>query len=71
MKNFSVTGGFRFFGSYLVYSLIRLGHLILVKNPLHHLKDDFCLSNDGGIFIDSGKPKYTFIGIGLLSPKNF
>ena len=49
----------------------KLGHLILVKNPPHHLKGDFCLSNDGNIFINSVKPKYTFSGISLLSPKIF
>ena len=44
-----------------------LGHLILVANPPHHQKGDFCLE---GEYLNGGKDQNsnTFSGISLLSP---
>lgn len=44
----------------------KLGHLILVKNPPHHPKGDFCL--EGNTLRPGDNNTYTFSGISLLSP---
>ncbi|ORU93853.1 MAG: mannose-1-phosphate guanylyltransferase [Cycloclasticus sp. symbiont of Poecilosclerida sp. N] len=44
-------------------------HLVLVKNPEHKLKGDFCLlAND---IIQSGGERYTYSGLGVFSPQIF
>jgi N-acetyl-alpha-D-muramate 1-phosphate uridylyltransferase len=44
-----------------------LGHLVLVPNPPHHQRGDFCLE---GKYLNGGKDQHsnTFSGISLLSP---
>ena len=44
-----------------------LGHLVLVSNPKHHVRGDFCL-NDGFLSVDVVPRPLTFSGISLLSP---
>jgi MurNAc alpha-1-phosphate uridylyltransferase len=46
-----------------------LAHLVLVENPPHHPRGDFCLI-DGRVHPD-GDPRLTFSGIGLYSPALF
>ena len=46
----------------------KLGHLILVKNPPHHSKGDFCLDRKI-LKPGDGKKTFTYSGISLLSPK--
>lgn len=46
-----------------------LAHLILVPNPPHNLKGDFCLKD--GMVNEVGNKKYTFSGIGYYSPNLF
>jgi MurNAc alpha-1-phosphate uridylyltransferase len=45
-----------------------LAHLLLVKNPAHNKNGDFALKND---IIGYEKPRHTFSGISILSPKIF
>ncbi|HTQ74885.1 MAG TPA: nucleotidyltransferase family protein [Burkholderiales bacterium] len=44
-------------------------HLVLVPNPEHHPRGDFCLR--GSQVCDAGEPKWTFGGIGLYRPELF
>ena len=44
-----------------------LGHLILVPNPLHHLRGDFFLNN-GFLAVGLDPRPNTFSGVSLLSP---
>jgi len=46
-----------------------LAHLVLVANPPHHPEGDFSL--DGTQVLDTGKPEWTFSGIGLYRPELF
>lgn len=46
-----------------------LAHLILVDNPAHHPKGDFCARN-GRLFL-TGEPMLTFSGIGYYHPRLF
>ncbi|MGE4349807.1 MAG: N-acetylmuramate alpha-1-phosphate uridylyltransferase MurU [Candidatus Berkiella sp.] len=48
-----------------------LAHLVLVKNPAHHLNGDFSLRADGMIVADPMLPKYTYAGISVLRPELF
>ena len=50
--------------SNLPSSLSRLAHLLLVKNPEHHLEGDFALTNSG-VVKPAGENKQTFSGIGV------
>ena len=45
-----------------------LAHLLLVKNPVHNKSGDFALKND---IVGYEKPRHTFSGISILSPKIF
>jgi MurNAc alpha-1-phosphate uridylyltransferase len=47
-----------------------LGHLILVPNPPHHPKGDFCLKEEF-LSSDSEKSANTFSGVSYLSPDLF
>ena len=47
----------------------RMAHLVLVDNPLHHPRGDFCLS-DGRVTLE-GARRLTFSGIGAYSPALF
>ena len=47
-----------------------LAHLVLVDNPAHHPKGDFCLDSDGRVR-DNGEPRLTFSGIGVYRPALF
>ena len=44
-----------------------LAQLVLVRNPEHHLRGDFCL-NDGRIVAEGGE-RLTYSGIGVLHPQ--
>ncbi len=46
-----------------------LGHLVLVPNPPHHPLGDFALER--GLIGESGEPRYTYAGIGVLHPELF
>ncbi len=46
----------------------RLGHLLLVPNPVFHPDGDFALEADG-ILRTEGSSRYTFAGISLLHPR--
>lgn len=48
----------------------KLGHLILVKNPEHHLKGDFSLKGND-IFLSKKNNLYTYSGMSILSPNLF
>ena len=48
----------------------KLGHLILVKNPEHHLKGDFSLK-ENNIFLSKKDNSYTYSGMSILSPNIF
>lgn len=48
-----------------------LAHLVLVRNPLHHMKGDFCLKADGTVFSDPSLPTYTYSGMSVLRPELF
>ena len=48
-----------------------LAHLMLVKNPAHHPKGDFSLSQHTLVIPHEGAPTYTYSGIGLYSPELF
>ena len=50
--------------SNLPSSLSGLAHLLLVKNPEHHLQGDFSLTNSG-LLEQAGENKQTFSGIGV------
>ena len=50
--------------SNLPSSLSGLAHLLLVKNPEHHLQGDFALTNSG-LLEQAGENKQTFSGIGV------
>ena len=45
-----------------------LAHLLLVKNPAHNKSGDFALKND---IVGYERPRHTFSGISILSPKIF
>ncbi len=47
-----------------------LAHLVLVANPVHHIKGDFVLAGDRVRSSGVG-PALTFSGVGLYSPKLF
>jgi MurNAc alpha-1-phosphate uridylyltransferase len=47
----------------------KLAHLILVPNPTHNPKGDFCLS--GSDIFNEGDVKHTFSGIAYYNPKIF
>lgn len=44
-------------------------HLVLVNNPVHNREGDFAL--DGDLIKNTGKPMYTFSGIGIYSAAFF
>lgn len=44
-------------------------HLVLVDNPPHNQKGDFCLTDN--LIKNSGKPMHTFSGIGVYSAEFF
>jgi MurNAc alpha-1-phosphate uridylyltransferase len=46
-----------------------LAHLVLVDNPEHHPRGDFCLDDSG--WLGEGEPGLTFSGIGLYRPQLF
>jgi len=46
-----------------------LGHLILVPNPEHNIRGDFCIRSSRVTF--GSNDRYTFSGISFLSPKIF
>ena len=46
-----------------------LAHLVLVANPPHNLKGDFCL--DHGRVLVEGVTRLTFSGVGLYHPRLF
>jgi len=46
-----------------------LAHLVLVDNPTHNPKGDFCLQ--GTHLHNKGQPRYTFSGIGYYHPQFF
>nr|UOZ97327.1 N-acetylmuramate alpha-1-phosphate uridylyltransferase [Cupriavidus sp.] len=50
-----------------------LGHLVMVPNPPHHPKGDFCLLEDGrlGLAQDSRQDSLTYSGIGVFLPSLF
>lgn len=45
-------------------------HLILVTNPAHHVKGDYCLGDDQIVRIE-GEQKLTFSGMGIYHPDLF
>jgi N-acetyl-alpha-D-muramate 1-phosphate uridylyltransferase len=47
-----------------------LAHLVMVENPLHHPRGDFCLSADGRLHV-SGTSCLTYSGIGIHHPGFF
>ncbi len=49
---------------------VGLAHLVMVDNPDHHPRGDFCLAGDGRLGIDSG-PCLTFSGIAVYRPEMF
>ncbi len=54
----------------LLQKKIKLAHLVLIPNPAHHPEGDFHLDNNG-IACLTGKPQYTYSGIGIFHPKLF
>jgi MurNAc alpha-1-phosphate uridylyltransferase len=44
-------------------------HLVLVNNPEHNPAGDFAIAE--GMLCNQGKPKYTYSGIGIYSPRFF
>lgn len=49
----------------------KLAHLLLVNNPDHNPNGDFSIDDKQYLDFDSDKPKYTYSGIGIYSPKLF
>lgn len=49
---------------------VDLAHLVLIDNPPHHPKGDFCLAEDG-LLAEQGPEKFTFSGIGVYHPDLF
>ena len=49
---------------------IDLAHLVLVDNPIHHVKGDFGMDADGKV-LDNGGKSFTFSGIGVYRPELF
>jgi MurNAc alpha-1-phosphate uridylyltransferase len=47
-----------------------LAHLVMVANPDHNARGDFCLGDDGTMSSD-GDTKLTFAGIGVYRPNMF
>src|SRR5437667_207990 len=47
----------------------RLGHLVLVPNPLYHPAGDFTL--DHGLIGNGAGPRYTYAGVAVMSPALF
>ncbi|MBI3044171.1 MAG: nucleotidyltransferase family protein [Betaproteobacteria bacterium] len=45
-------------------------HLVLVDNPAHHPRGDFCL-HDGRVSADGPRERLTFSGIGVYAPALF
>lgn len=45
----------------------RLAHLVLVPNPTHHPAGDFSLAR--GVIGDAASSRYTYAGVGVLSPQ--
>jgi MurNAc alpha-1-phosphate uridylyltransferase len=48
-----------------------LAHLVLVENPVFHLKGDFCLNGKYIYYSDSHLNIYTFANIGIYRPELF
>lgn len=47
-------------------------HLILVPNPIHHMKGDFALDGQGKIrYADEGASTFTFSGLSVMRPEIF
>ncbi len=44
-------------------------HLVMVNNPEHNPDGDFAIAN--GLLCNTGKPRYTYSGIGIYSPQFF
>ena len=51
--------------------LTGLAHLVLVDNPAHHSKGDFCLSGTQVLDAQPGSDTLTYSGIAVLSPALF
>lgn len=51
--------------------LTGLAHLVLVDNPAHHPKGDFCLSGTQVLDAQPGSATLTYSGIAVLSPALF
>ena len=51
--------------------LTGLAHLVLVDNPAHHPKGDFCLSGTQVLDAQPGSDTLTYSGIAVLSPALF
>lgn len=51
--------------------LTGLAHLVLVDNPAHHPKGDFCLSGTQVLDAQPGRATLTYSGIAVLSPALF
>lgn len=51
------------------FALKRRAHLVLVPNPDHNPRGDFCL--DGDRLCAEGSPRWTFAGIGYYTPALF
>lgn len=49
----------------------RQAHLVLVPNPAHNTRGDFCLEADGTVRGTGGGPTLTFSGIGIYNPALF
>lgn len=48
-----------------------MGHIVLVKNPDHNPKGDFCLVNEKVQISHSAEKTFTYAGIALYHPKLF
>jgi MurNAc alpha-1-phosphate uridylyltransferase len=46
-------------------------HLVMIDNPAHHAAGDFGLAGGRIVFAETGRPNYTYAGIGVFSPAFF
>ncbi len=49
---------------------IKQAHLVLIPNPPHHPEGDFHMTSNHSLNV-TGKPRYTFSGIGVYHPQLF
>ncbi len=54
----------------LVDKKIKLAHLLLIPNPLHHPEGDFHIDKYGSLSANN-QPRHTYSGIGLFDPALF